>query len=397
MRILHIVGDSKFGGGTKVVISLSVMAKQAGHDVDVLTTDPCSQEALRQSGIGVVDADVIWRSIRPWRDLKGLLRLYRMLRAGSYTLVHTHTSKGGLVGRLAAKLAGIPIVIHTVHGFAFHEESPRLELCLYSLLEKLAARCCDKVVTVSEFHRDWAERLGIGGPSKLVAIPNGIQASLPEPRDRRALRASLNLGWDEFVVLATGRLAPQKGLEDLVRAVPLIASRLDTPLKVVLLGDGPLRAGLEALTDACRARDRVVFAGFQAQVSDYLSACDVVALPSLWEGLSIALLEAMAAGKPIVTTRIGSNVEVSRNGECALLVPPHAPAALADAIVELATEPARAWLMGQSASAIFQETYTEDRMSAAYRSLYERMEADLTSSRVRSGGLVLNGSPPASS
>lgn len=136
-------------------------AKEIGWDVDVLTTDPIFKESLINQGLRVINLEVIWRKINPLKDLLGLNRLYSFLKKSNYTIIHTHTSKAGFVGRLAAYLAGIPIIIHTAHGFAFHEQSSSLEICFYSSLEKLASNWCDKIVCVSDFHKKWALRLGI--------------------------------------------------------------------------------------------------------------------------------------------------------------------------------------------------------------------------------------------
>lgn len=357
-----------------MIMQLAELAKRQGWQVDVLTTDVSFQRALTASGIGVVDLDCIWREIRPLRDMRGLLRLARFLRPAGYTVVHTHTSKAGFVGRLAAKLAGVPVVLHTVHGFAFHEQSPPLTIQVYAALERLAAHAADCVVTVSEFHRGWAQRLGIGNPGKVVAIPNGISRERVQSTcSRELMRARLDVGRDEYVILASGRLAPQKGLEYLLQAVPMFRPLLGRVPKVLLAGDGPARADLETLAVDLGIAPQVRFLGFRSDIGDLLEAADLVVLPSLREGLSIALLEAMAARKPIVTTAIGSNLEVTQQGAAALVVPPKDSRALAEAIVLLATTPKEADRLAQAAYVRYSANYREDRMQNAYLEKYHEI------------------------
>ncbi len=159
LRLLHVIGNSRFGGAGRIILRLGQVAKAEGWQVDVLTTDPVFQRAVRQHGLGVVNLNVIRREIRPLWDLAGLVRLSAFLRHEHYGIVHTHTSKGGFVGRLAARLAGVPVIVHTTHGFAFHERSPRSAHIFYSTLERIASRWCDRIVSVSEFHRRWTLEL----------------------------------------------------------------------------------------------------------------------------------------------------------------------------------------------------------------------------------------------
>ncbi len=371
MKILHIVGDSKYGGGSVIILRLALMVRSMGWEVECLTTDPTFQNMLRKSGIGVVPLDVIWREIRPVHDLRGLHRLTEFLKRSKYDLIHTHTSKAGIVGRLAARRAGSPRIVHTVHGFPFHEESGAATRWAYSTLERLAARWCDRIVTVSEYHRDWALRLGIGAPGQLVAIPNGIPPERVLPTESREVtRQSWGLSGDQCAILATGRLGLQKGFVYLLGAASILAARMPRPFRILIAGDGPLREDLEARARALGVTDCVTFLGFQAQVGDLLAAADFVVLPSLWEGLSVALLEAMAAGKPIVTTRIGSNREATGEGDAALLVPSKDPEALAEAIIRLDSETTMAGALARRARARYEAFYTEGRMESAYRELY---------------------------
>jgi glycosyltransferase involved in cell wall biosynthesis len=372
--LLQVVGPSKFGGDSVLVLEMARAAEENGFRVDVLASDPRFRELIREQGFGLVDLDVLKREIRPVADVSALLRLSHFLRRSRYDIVHTHTSKPGVIGRLAATRSGVPGILHTVHLFGFHEESGALATGVYSRVERAAAHWCDRIVTVSEYHRDWALRLGIGTSEQVVAIPNGVPTSRAYGvRPRAEVRAELGLT-DEVAVVSTGRLAEQKGLEYLLRAIPLLGPDR-TRCKVLLAGDGPLLEPLTQLAAELGVLDVVRFLGFRRDIGDLLSAADIVALPSLWEGLSISLLEAMAAGRAVVTTTIGSNLEVTRDGAVASLVPPKDPAALAAALTRLITDPGRRDELGRLAEREQRSRYTMSRMLDSYLEEYDRLLA----------------------
>ncbi len=372
IKVLHILGDSKWGGGSAGTLAMAETGRRAGWTVDLLTTDPQTIEAARQRGLGVVNLEVSWRDIRPWRDLRGLWRLRSFLRTAGYHLVHTHTSKAGFVGRLAATLARVPAIVHTMHGFAIHEESPAVERHAYAFLEKIAACCCHRLVTVSHFHRRWAIELGIAAANKLLAIPNG--APEWEPAAGRAeTRRSLGLADHHVAILSNSRIAAQKGLEDLLGAAALLPGEIAARVRILFAGEGALRAVLEQMACRLGIAHRVRFLGFRSDMPDLLAAADIVALPSLREGLSMALLEAMAAGKPVVATRISSFQEATKDGESALLVPVQDPGALAAALTELIADPQRAASLGRRGREIYSLEYTAGQMTSRYQLLHEEL------------------------
>ncbi len=369
VKLLHVIGDSRFGGAGRIILRLGQVAQAEGWEVDILTTDPVFQQAVRQHGLGLANLDVVRREIRPLWDLAGMVRLRNFLRREHYDVVHTHTSKGGFVGRLAARLANVPVIVHTAHGFAFHERSPRSASLFYSALERIASRWCDRIVSVSEFHRRWALELKICKPREILAIPNGI-ADLPNPTVPPAeLRRRLGVTDRDMVILSMARLAPDKGLEYLITAATILL-RTELQFRIVIAGDGPVQARLEELTRHLGVADRVTFLGFREDVSDLLAACDLVVLPSLREGLSIALLEAMAAGKPIIATSIGSHRELACQAEIARLVAPADTAALCEAILQVGRDPALRTRLGATARILFESHYTEERMLNSYKQLY---------------------------
>lgn len=384
IRLLHVVGESRFGGAGKIILGLGRVARAEGWQVDILTTDPIFQQTARENGFGVVDLDVIRRKIRPLWDIRGLTRLVRFLRTRPYDIVHTHTSKGGFVGRLAARLAGVPAIVHTVHGFAFHEGSPATVRRFYSGLERIASRWCDRIVSVSEFHRKWAIELGVCEPRQITAIPNGIgEIARSAGADLYRLRGELGAHDGDLLILSMARLAPDKGLKYLIEAAAALPLNAH-PVRIVIAGDGPIREELEQFARKLNVSDRVVFTGFREDVGDLLAASDLVVLPTLREGLSISLLEAMVAGKPIITTSIGSQREVASHGEMALLVPPGDTLALSEAIFRLAGNPGLMVRLGANARSVYESFYTEGRMLQSYRRLY----LDLLAKNDQAGGIV---------
>jgi glycosyltransferase involved in cell wall biosynthesis len=379
MKICHVIGDSQFGGGSKIIASLAACATNKGWDVSVLTTNPAFAGVLKAAGIEVIDLDCIWRKINPYRDLQGLKKLTDFFRSNHFDMVHTHTSKAGFVGRRAAYKAGVRAIIHTVHGFSFHEHSGRLPLVIYSNLEKLAAGWCDRIVTVSNFHRDWALELGIGSPGKVLSIPNGIPDLVPGlDAKREEIRRGLGLASEEFVILSAGRLANQKGLEDLIDAAAILRDQGEFAFRVLLPGEGPLETVLVDKIRMLGLEDNVDLLGFRSDIAELLVGSDCVALASIREGLSIALLEAMSAEKPIVATNISSNLEAASSGTDAMIVPCSDPRALANAISRFASEPRLREDFSKLARKVYRERYTSERMLVSYMDLYRNVIKEKT-------------------
>jgi len=365
IRILHVIGSSKYGGASSIILAIAEMARRQGWQVDILATDPEFQRAILKAGFGLVPLGGIDRELRPWRDLRGVWRLWRFLRANRYTVVQTHSSKGGFIGRLAATLAGVPVVIHTAHGFAIDEFSPWWETVPYVALERLASYWCDSIVSVSEFHRDWGARLGLAPRRKLCAVPNGIRAEAPTA-SVLAVRRDLGVAAGEFAILCPCRIVPYKGVDDLVRATAQLKALLDGRFHVYFAGSGCTEDECKTLASQLGLNGVTTFLGFRKDIPNLLAAADLVVLPSYREGLSISLLEAMAAGKPVIATTIGSNREVGG----ALLVPPQSPADLANAIAYLYQHRDAAAQLGRDAAERFHEHYTEEAMIEDYRRLY---------------------------
>ncbi len=375
VRVLQVIGGSQFGGAVWVILAYAQMLQEHGCEVTVCTSVESVARVFRDAGCLIVSVPEMVREIDPPKDLRAVLKLARLCRTGRYDVVHTHTSKGGFIGRAAARIARVRVVLHTAHGFAFHEGSSRRAVAFYSSLERLAARWCDRVVTVSEFHRLWAIRLGIAPREKILTIHNGISTSrLISTRTRDEVRAALGLSDGLMVIGSIGRLAPQKGIEHLIAAMPTLLGH-NPNFRLLLAGEGPSRAGLEQLAGRLGVSSAVSFLGFQKSVGEILKAVDVVVAPSRYEGLSISVLEAMASAKATVATRIGSNAELIEDGISGRLVPADDAQSLVEAILQIANDPALAQRYGVAAKRRFELAFTEQAMKQAVWNLYRELLA----------------------
>ena len=266
-------------------------------------------------------------------------------------------------------------MLHTVHGFAFHESSSAPAIRFYGALERRAARWCERLIFVNEFHRRWALQMRIASPAKTVVIPNGLPLLPAGSHEKAVHRSELGIPADAEVIGVIGRLAPDKRVEDLVEVMPQLVAEFPSAV-LLLVGDGP---SSDSVRDAVRRLglgDHVVTTGFVEDVERYYEIVDVVVLPTVREGLSISLLEAMRAGKSIVTTSIGSNETVVEADRSALLVPPASPAALLATIRRVLRDPQLARSLGDRAREAFETNFTQDLMLERTRALYSELLGD---------------------
>ena len=372
-RILHIAGGSAYGGGSKVILDLATGSLNAGARVEVLTTNPKMTAEALALGVGVVDLDVIRRPIHPVHDVSGFFRLTRYLRRNRYDIVHTHTSKAGVIGRFAAAAARTPVVVHTVHGFAFHERSPRWQAFSVVAAERLASLVSSRVVTVSLHHYDEARRTGAVPKRKLTAVQNGVPKAEPVDVDRLAqARKDLLLPGKTVALLSHGRLATQKGLTYLLQGLYLMRNVESLPdnLTVSIVGDGELAGELRAEATELGLDDVVQFLGFRNDIHELIDAADIVVLPSLWEGLSIALMEAMSRGALVVVSDIPSNRELVQDGVNGILFASASASALASALEETLKRMNLLRPLGAVAQAQLSNQHGVQRMQDAYNRIY---------------------------
>lgn len=381
IRVVHVITRLTLGGSSENTVSQVTALARAGYE-SLLAAGFEESEAptladARRRGCRLVAIPGLGREVSPRRDLAALLRLVRLMRRERATIVHTHTSKAGFTGRLAARLTGVPAVIHQPHGHIFYGYYGPRRSAFFIRLERLAARWTDRIVTLTD--RGTAEHLaqGIGRPEQYVVVPSGVPTAELRGRApaRSQARARLGVGPEDFVVVGVGRLVYVKGFELLVAALPRVLG--DVPAtRVILLGHGPERAALERQASALGVADRLRLegevSGADGRLLDYLAAADVCAAPSRNEGMGRALVEAMAIGLPVVGAAVGGIPAVIGDDEAGRLVPPDDPEALARALVELGRDASLRAKVGEAARARaerFSTAVSEARLLALYTAL----------------------------
>lgn len=380
IRVLHVITRLIVGGAQETAMLLCQHLDRARYDCTLVTGEETGPEGelhteSRARGVHLEFEPDLFREISPLRDLAATVSLTRRMFRGRYDVVHLHSSKAGIVGRLAARLAGVPVVVHTVHGWGFNEEQHRLVSGTYQALERTCARWCDALVVVGSPYRDEGLALGIGEPSQYHLIRSGIEIDVYRsvPSDRATLRARLGLPADALVIGNVGRLSPPKCPELMVRAFARLAAT-HTHAHLVLVGDGWQRGEVEAEVAALGLRERVHLLGLRRDIPDLLHTFDVFVMSSSREGLPRTLPQAMAAGLPVVATHVGGIPDAVAEGESGFLVPAGDVAALADRLARLAADPALRARLGAGGRARVEE-FSVQTMVRRTEELYDRLLA----------------------
>lgn len=378
IRVLHIITRLIVGGAQENTMLTAAMLDRERYAVEIVSGPQTGSEGslieeVRARGIPLTIEPTLVREVSPLHDLRALFALARRIRRGRYVIVHTHSSKAGILGRLAARLAGVPIIVHTVHGWGHHDRQHPLVRRTYILLERFVQRFTNRLIVVSPRNAEKGLADGIARPEKYVTIRSGIELErFRRPaRPREQVRAELGIPPEALVIGSVTRLSPQKAPLDFVEAAAQVAAcRPD--VHFVVVGDGPLRAPVEARVAALGLSGRFHLAGLRRDVPDLMHSFDLFALTSLWEGLPRVLPQAMAAGLPIVATAADGNAEAVTDGINGFLTPPGDPAALAAALLRLLEDPALARRMGEAGRARADE-FDARAMVAAIAALYEEL------------------------
>jgi len=316
------------------------------------------------------------RAVNPFRDAVAFAQLYLIFRREKYDIVHTHSSKAGILGRLAARLAGVKVIIHTIHGLPFHRYQGALSNLICILLENLSARVSTKIVCVADAMAEQAVAAGVAPGNKFTTIYSGMEldAFLRSPALRERARHNLGIGRENLVIGMIARLFPLKGHEYLFAASAEIVRRFPNA-RFLLVGDGILREKFRRTLRELRLADKFVFAGLvhPNRIPEVISAMDVLVHTSLREGLAKALPQAMACGKPVVSFNLDGAREVVKDGITGYLVAPMDVQGLTSALCRLLSDADLRKRIGEKGRWLVDPAFRKEVMVGKINALYEAL------------------------
>jgi glycosyltransferase involved in cell wall biosynthesis len=388
MHVVHYITRLIVGGAQEnTLLTVEDQHHLFGDKVTLITgpgigPEGSLEDRARRSGLDLRILDSSRRSIHPWRDWRTYRELVRRLRDIKPDLLHTHSSKAGILGRAAAAKLKLPCV-HTIHGSSFHYGQSAIAFNVYRGLERWAGSRTDKFISVCDAMTEQYVAAKVAPREKFVTVYSGfdVEPFLQPPRSPELVRAELGLKPDDVVIGKVARLFPLKGHEFLVRAAKRVVEQ-SPHVRFLLVGDGILRSKIEAELAAGGIRDRFVFTGLvpPEQVAELIHAMDIVVHTSVWEGLARVLPQGLIAGKPVVSYDIDGAREVVIPGETGFLLPPQSIDALSAALCELANDPDLRRRLGETGRARFTDQFRHQTMTRRIREVYAEVLAARSSS-----------------
>lgn len=385
MKVIHVITKLELGGAQENTL-YTLGHLHRGEFRGMLVTHPegiLADEAREAEGYEKVFLPALVREVKPLSDLKALVQLTRIFRrevraaragsGGRAVVVHTHSSKAGILGRTAARLAGVPVVVHSIHGYGFHDRQSRLVRGFYIFLERLVARWTTHFIAVSQANIDLGLSLGLFRASDVTLIRSGIEigAFRRTEEERAAARAALGLSPSDRVAGMVACLKPQKNPVDFVRLAALVSAQVPEA-HFILAGDGLLRPEVEEAVRRSGLQERFHLLGWRRDIADVIASFDVLVLTSLWEGLPRVFPQAMAAGRPIVAYRVDGAPEAVADGVSGYLVDPGDFESAAARVVEILKDPALGAALGEAGAGMVHE-FDARLMVRQQENLYRRL------------------------
>lgn len=394
-KVLHIITRLDKGGSAENTLLTVLGLNKEKYDVTLVkgaTLESVMSDEEREdnegdlkrasdSDIKIITVDKLVRRISPLNDLKSFLKLFSIIKNGEYHIVHTHTSKAGILGRWAAwlcrfgKLTKTPVIIHTPHGHVFYGYYNRLTTQIFKTIERTTALITDRIITLTDSEKQEHVDFRIAPSEKFITIHSGVETKRffeVTPENAKRIRDELNIPQDCILIGTVGRLVKVKGHKYFIQAAHKIlkSHQLYKGVKFIIVGDGPLIDDLKREANSLDISNAVIFTGWRNDVPAIMSAFDIFVLTSLNEGMGKVLVEAMLLRKPIIGSRVGGIPDLIRDGENGILTSPASPDELSEAIIDLIKSEEKRGKMGEKGRLIG-ESYSARAMVEKIEKLYK--------------------------
>lgn len=380
MKVLHIITRLDHGGSaSNTILSVDLLRKHGFTTALAygVTQDPDNSIAgtLKEKNITGFIINSLVRAPSPLKDFMALHEITKLLKAGNYDLVHTHTSKAGVLGRLAAGKCRVP-AIHTPHGHIFYGYFGRILTALFVFMERMLARKTERIISLTDQETKDCLNKHIGMPGQYITIPSGVELSRfrdIHPDKGKSFRDEFGIPHNAFLFISIGRLVHIKGFDILLDAFSK-ADFKDKPAFLAIIGDGDERKPLELMMNRLGLTQYVRLTGNLQDIRPALSAGNAFILASRNEGMGRALIEAMAAGLPVIGTAVGGIPVVIDDSQTGTIIPSESPVALAHAMEELVKNPELRARMGTNAANAVHPKYDQDTMIEQLAGLYRDID-----------------------
>ncbi len=379
IKVVHIITKLELGGAQQnTLYTVSHLDKEKFIPILITGSEGLLIDDAKRLGVEAYFLPSLVREINPVKDITALLDIRRLLlRIKSSSLspiiVHTHSSKAGIIGRWAAYLAGIPVIIHTFHGYGFNDYQSFLKRQLFIFLERLTARITTRFIAVSKNNIKAGINAGIFKSNDVELIRSGIDISEYKDIkiDKAKKKQELGIEPDKPLIGMIACFKPQKAPLDFIKAAYIVHQKMPD-VRFIVAGDGELRPVIEELINSLRLGDRIKLLGFRRDIPEIMKCLDVFVLTSLWEGLPRVILQAMAAGIPVVATAVDGSSEVVKNGINGFLIKPGDVEEISEKIIYILQKPQDLKFKDSDFKSIFDE-FDISLMVKKQEELYERL------------------------
>lgn len=378
MKVAHIITMLELGGAQQNTLFTVTHLDRNKFDVVLICGRGgiLDDEARKIPNLKIHFLKSMVRPVRPWKDLFCLIQLIHILKKEKLDIVHTHSSKAGILGRIAAWIAGTPIIIHSIHGFGFNPYQKSFVRWLFVILEKWIAKITHTLIAVSSENIAEGLRLGIGTQEQYTLIRSGVDIQkirkTSESSDTAQLRKKLEIDSNAKIILTVGPFKIQKNPTAFVRLAKNVTKQFPNA-QFLMVGDGELRPKITELIQTLNVQDHIKLLGWRRDISQLLSLCDIFVLTSLWEGLPRAGVESLIVGKPVVAFAVDGLREIVKNGENGFLVPPNAVDEMAERIIQILNDDNLLKKLGENARKTIDDSFDIHNMVKQQEVLYQKL------------------------